>query len=200
MKKVLTMKTLALLKNQKIQIDQHRWGSGIPNNWDNPYADIHIDKRLKNNKDEYKIKIPLNSNRAVTVNRKDGMNIPNKIIKEIQSVLEDENQRSMFTKHIQKIVASYHSDKLSNEQKARQAIDCVRKAFGLPTAMYVVKNEIKDFYAELYYLNQHYYYVVVKRNIISCSLNEGVWKRFIINEDSVIYRYDKECRCFIVKE
>ena len=41
-------------------------------------------------------------------------------------------------------------------------------------------------------LNSHYYYVLLKDGYMYCSLNEGIWKRFLIGEESATYRYNKE--------
>lgn len=181
-----------LLRNQKIRIDNHQRGSGSPNNWDDPTSDVHIEKFIKNNKDKYRIKIPINSNRPITVNKKDGLAVPKWLSKEIREVFEDDKQRRSFVKWICEALSAYNSNRLTPEQMVRQAVGYVGKAFGLPKPLAVFKNDIKGFYAELYYYDAHYYYVAMKRRFIYCALNEGIWKRFRISDNIVSYIYDKD--------
>ena len=180
-----------LLNNQKIRIDHHQRGSNSPNNWDDPTCDIHIDKYVHDNKDKYKIKIPINSNRPITVNGKNGMNIPKRLLKEINEIFNNDTTRQSFVKRICKVISIYKSDKLNQEQRAKQAIGYIRKAFGLKTPKYIFKDDIKNFYAGLYCHNLQYYYVIIKGKFIFCSLNEGVWKRFNVKENKATYIYDK---------
>lgn len=85
------MKIQGLLKNQKIEIDPHKRGCRSHNNWDDPSTEVHIDKVVQNNKDRYSIRIPLNRNTPITVNRKAGLgNAPNWLIREVNEALADE--------------------------------------------------------------------------------------------------------------
>lgn len=183
-----------LLHNQKILIDNHQRGSRTPNNWDNPSSDVHIDKCIKSNKDSYKIKIPINSNRPITINNKNNKNVPKWLKKEICDSFKDDSIRGSFVNYICKAIDAFNSTTLTPKQKAMQAIGNVRRAFELPIPRYVFKNDIKRFYAGLYMYNAHYYYVILKGGYILCSLNEGKWKRFLIDEESATYIYNKDLK------
>lgn len=194
------MEIQGLLHNQKIQIDHHQRGSGTPNEWDDSSNDVHIDKFIENNKDSFKIKIPINSNNPITIDRKDGQDVPEWLKREICDAFKDDKIRRSFVDGICKATSAYNSRQLTSEQRAKQAIGYVRKAFGLPTPRYVFNNEIKRFFAGLYMLNSHYYYVILKDGYMYCSLNEGRWKRFLIGEESATYRYDKEIKSITYTE
>lgn len=188
------MEIQGLLRNQKVRIDHHQRGSGTQNDWDVSFNDVHIDKSIKNNKDAYRIKIPINTNNPVTIDRKDGQGIPEWLKKEVFDAFKDSNIRRSFVEGICKATSAYNSKKMTREQRAKQAIGYVRKAFGLPTPRYIFRNDIKNFFAGLYMLNSHYYYIILKDGYMYCSLNEGTWKRFLIGEESAIYIYNKEIK------
>lgn len=183
-----------LLRNQKVRIDTHQRGSGTLNEWDQSSSDVHIDKYIKSNKDAFSIKIPINNNNPVTIDRKDGQSVPEWLKKEISGAFKDESIRRSFVDGICKATSAYYSKKLTPEQRAKQAIGYVRKAFGLPTPRYVFRNDIKTFFAGLYMFNSHYYYIILKDRYMYCSLNEGTWKRFLIGEEFASYIYNKEIK------
>jgi hypothetical protein len=60
-----------LLEKQTIRIDDHKRGTREIKNWDDPGADVHIDKRTKykvNGKvQSVTIRIPINNNRQISV-------------------------------------------------------------------------------------------------------------------------------------
>lgn len=194
------MEIQGLLHKQKIVIDHHQRGSGTPNDWDDSSKEVHIDKFIKHGKDSFKIKVPINSNNPITIDRKDGQDVPEWLKREICETFKDDKIRSSFVDGICKATSAYNSKHLTSEQRAKQAIGYVRKAFGLPTPRYVFKNEIKNFFAGLYMLNSHYYYVLLKDGYMYCSLNEGIWKRFSIGEESATYRYDREIKSITYTE
>lgn len=194
------MKIQGLLKNQKIQIDPHKRGTGTPTCWDNPADEVHIDKYVNNNKDSYNIKIPINSNNPVTINRDEKQEIPEWLKKEIKDTFEDEKIRRSFVSGICRATSVYCSKIMSPEQRAKQAVGYVRKAFGLPTPRFVFRNDIKKFYAGLYFFRNHYYYVIFKSGRIYCSLNEGKWRRFSIDGKKAVYNYNKDISCTLIED
>ena len=92
----------ALLKNQTIRIDAHQYGNREVNNWDNITQDIHLDKntdyKIEGKKQYISIKIPLNSNRDISVvsRSKKQSEVPRSLQKEIQNVFKDINLRERF--------------------------------------------------------------------------------------------------------
>ena len=87
------MKLSPLINNQDIFIDAHgHEKEGI--SFSDERFDIHLHKKTKYRIDgkiqEVHIRIPLNSNRSVTIKnaRNQHIDIPNKLLKEIHAVLE----------------------------------------------------------------------------------------------------------------
>ncbi|MCM1034910.1 MAG: hypothetical protein NC038_00170 [Paludibacter sp.] len=79
-----------LVKKQIIRIDNHKWGGGVVNDFNDSSQDVHLHKVFKFNrkKGECSIRIPLNNNQDVSVIG----DIPICIQKEIQDVLGDPSQ------------------------------------------------------------------------------------------------------------
>lgn len=177
-----------LIKNQQIRVDNHGYGNGKVNSWDSS-DDVHLHKKVHGKGGEYEIKVPLNSNRKVTIKCK-GKNetaIPEFIEKEIQDTFKDDDVRRAFVDSIVKAVKNYNSQDLNVEQRARQALGYIGKAFNLGKVRKVFKNDIKEFYAHLYYTNSVWTYIVLYNGVFCISNNTGSWKRFKQNGDEVIY-------------
>lgn len=186
------MSITKLIKGQQIRIDSHQRGTGVQNNWDNKNADVHMDKIVKRKKEEYKIKVPLNSNRKVTVNRKSDQGIPAHIRTEVTRAFSNDNIRKRFVKDIYNAIEAYNSKNLSHEQRTQQALGYIGNAFGLGKIRRVFKNDIKDLYACLYLNNAIWSYVICLHGIFILSNNTGKWKRFMISEDKITYKYSVE--------
>lgn len=99
-----------LVKGQKIRIDNHRRGAGGIDYFDDPANDIHLDKTLydgKKKNGEYQIRVPLNSDRPVTVNREENERIPNRLLDEVQTAFEDRDKRNRFVGEMREILQGY---------------------------------------------------------------------------------------------
>lgn len=86
----------SILKNQTIRIDNHQRG-GVPMRWDDESQDIHLHKSQNSDKkqQQYEIRIPLNSNRKITINN-EAKPIPSKIKKEINKAFKSPSKKSKF--------------------------------------------------------------------------------------------------------
>lgn len=118
-----------LVQGQEIRIDNHRRGAGSIDYYDDPANDIHLDKtvydgRKRNGK--YQIRVPLNSNRPVTVNRDENQFFPNRILGEIQTAFSNKKKRETFVKEISKVLGQYPVKNEENAQKDR-VFDALKK-------------------------------------------------------------------------
>ena len=125
-----------LVKGQKIRIDNHRRGTGGIDYFDDPANDIHLDKTMydgKKKKGSYQIRVPLNSNRPVTVNRDEEKEIPKRLLEEVQSAFVDDEKRKRFVKEMSDVLNGYPiKDKnQANVDKVKTAMRKVADAFGL---------------------------------------------------------------------
>lgn len=115
------MKLSPLINNQDIFIDAHgHEKEGI--SFSDERFDIHLHKKTKYRIDgkiqEVHIRIPLNSNRSVTIKnaRHQHIDIPNKLLKEIHAVLEkDKNLRVNFANEIKNVLENYYNVFLDKE-------------------------------------------------------------------------------------
>lgn len=128
-----------LIKGQTIMIDDHHRGQVLAN-FDDPNADIHLDKKA--NDGQYRIRVPLNSNRPVTVERKGGRRnideIPQNIVREVQSSFEDAVKRDEFVKWIISELKNFpyrdqnrENDRNRDINKAFGALRRISQHFGL---------------------------------------------------------------------
>lgn len=187
-----------LIKNQKIEIDAHHRGDGTANSWDSP-NEVHLEKKCKSNKDSYNIKIPLNSNNPVTINRKDNQTVPSSIKKEVENALKDPQTRQEFVNNVLNAIEAYSSN-LPDDVKARQAIGYIRKAFNLGIPRCCFRRNIKNFYACLFYYNNTWVYVIIQKKRIIIAANEKPWKRFTQSENKFNYIFDPNVTEILYKE
>lgn len=120
-----------LIKDQTIRIDDHLQDGRVPHRWDDD-RDIHIDKTTNNNKHKVRIKIPLNSDREITVTnaREEQIDdIPRKIRKEITKTLSNKKRREEFVDSVLDVVQGFGAN-IENREHARQIIDRISKHFG----------------------------------------------------------------------
>lgn len=108
----------ALIKDQRVRIDNHRKGAGGIDYYDDPANDIHLDKTVydgRKEKDIYQIRVPLNSERPVTINRDEDLRMPNRIMQEIQKAFQDADTRQHFIDEVWDVLKNYP---LKNKEKA----------------------------------------------------------------------------------
>ena len=119
-----------LIKDQTIRIDDHLQDGRIPHRWDGD-RDIHIDKTTNNGKDKVRIKIPLNSDREITViNAKEEIDgIPRKIQKEITKALSNKKIREEFVDSVLEVVQRFGAN-IENKEHAKQIVNRISKHFG----------------------------------------------------------------------
>lgn len=119
-----------LIKDQTIRIDDHLQDGRVPHRWDDD-RDIHIDKTTNSGKDKVRIKIPLNSDREITVtNAKEKIDgIPRKIRKEITKALSNKKIREEFVRSVLEVVRDFGAN-IENKEHAKQIVDRISKHFG----------------------------------------------------------------------
>ena len=173
-----------LIQNQTIIIDNHNWGTGKINDWDDDTQDIHFDKEthypIGGKKQKVKIKVPLNSKRPVTFSNTIGKGIdviPQKLKNEIKGAFSDERKRQFFIKDLIKTLENYPSI-MSNSGKARDAILKLSEHFDLNLTGRDIKTYIGD-YLESISQNftdeeskKRYFIEFNRKNIIAGELNK----------------------------
>jgi hypothetical protein len=175
-----------LLEKQTIRIDDHKRGNREIKDWDDPSADVHIDKRTKykiNGKTRsVTIRIPINSERAISIEIEGDRDaeMPNRLYREIRKVLKDNPQKARdLATDIMDEITDYRSQ-LANEEKASAALDRLSKHFDLEwtrnkIATYV--NGKLEVYTEIYtYKHQKNYYFTLNTQFIELSDITG-WSR-----------------------
>lgn len=125
-----------LVKGQKIRIDNHKRGTGVVDYYDDPANDIHLDKTMydgKKKNGEYQIRVPLNSNRPVTVNREENKRIPGRLLDEIQDAFGNPDKKQRFVDGMREVLKGYPiRDKNNvNVDKVQEAMNRISNAFGL---------------------------------------------------------------------
>lgn len=125
-----------LVKGQKIRIDNHRRGTNGVVYYDDSANDIHLDKTLydgKKKNGEYQIRVPLNSERPVTVNRNQKERIPNRLLKEILTAFEDSDKRNRFVKEMRDVLQGYpiRNKNASEIDRVQYAMRRISDAFDL---------------------------------------------------------------------
>ena len=156
------MNVSPLIKQQTIIIDPHRRKYSA--RWDNSADDIHLHKKAKNNKD-YEIRVPLNSKRRVNVTNANGSStIPGWLKKEVQEAFNDDQKREKFIKDVVSAVKNYNDKTKTQEQRARQAMGNIKRAFGLECSRGVIKGWIRKslkLYAQLFVEQDNYYHIII---------------------------------------
>lgn len=125
-----------LINGQKIRIDNHRRGAGGIDYYDDPANDIHLDKTLydgKKKNGEYQIRVPLNSERPVTVNRRENVEIPWRLLEEVQDAFADERKRSTFVNEMKEVLKGYpiKDGGRADSDKVKDAMEKISDAFDL---------------------------------------------------------------------
>lgn len=162
------MKISPLIQGQEIFIDPHR--TNYSARWDNLADDIHLHKKTQKGKDEYTIKIPLNSLREVTILRKNNnkAKVPESVLREVSKAFEDEKVRNAFVKDVVNAVKDYYDTSKTQEHRARQAMGNIKKAFGLDYPRTTIKGWIRNslkLYSQLFEVKGTNYYVILTKDL-----------------------------------
>lgn len=175
-----------LINNQNIIIDDHKRGSKEIKDWDNPANDIHIDKETKykidGKKQKIKIRIPINSNRDISITNKSGFKIelPKKLKKEIIKAFENKKTRDVFVKELIPIIDNFSSN-IENIEKAKLTLDKIAKHFDLEWKTQEIINKYQKIlieYTQIYQDNKEQYYITINSSRIKIS-NVDNWYRAI---------------------
>ena len=130
------MKLRPLIKDQKLFIDAHGHEREDIHFEDEQY-DIHLHKktnyRIGGKIQEVNIRIPLNSMRPVTITnaRSKYMDVPLRLLREIQEAFSDEELRSQFVREISEIIQNYFHV-FWNKELAKKVLARISKFFDLP--------------------------------------------------------------------
>lgn len=131
----MSLKTI--LERQTIKVDNHQWGTALPNDWKDKNQDIHIDKTTKNYKlygkhVTVRIKIPINSDNPVTctINGTKNNSIPPGLLKEIQDTLANKESRQPFIDDLVKTIKNYDLV-MHTKENASDALNRLSKHFDL---------------------------------------------------------------------
>lgn len=125
-----------LVKGQKIRIDNHRRGAGGIDYYDDPANDIHLDKTMydgRKKEGEYRIRVPLNSDRPVTINRDEYQRISNRLVEELQAAFEDDEKRNRFVHELRDVLQAYPIRDMhhQNIDRVLEAMKKISDAFDL---------------------------------------------------------------------
>ncbi len=128
------MNLTKLLNKQTVMIDPH--GHYENDIWDDPRYEIHLHKSTKYKIDGKKcdidIIVPLNRNDKVRCkkDKKQSIDIPNSIRKEIQKAFEDNDKRSNFVKELSTAINRYKSSK-TEEYRIYDSLKKIGTVFGI---------------------------------------------------------------------
>ncbi len=182
-----------LIDKQKIIIDDHKRGTGEVKDWDLSSNDIHIDKTTKHKIEgkiqNVQIRVPINSNRPINVENKQGGSIPKTLQKEIKRAFENKRKREKFINDLSSVLENYHST-LSNIDKLRDALAKISKHFGLEWTqreVIIYRDEALKYYSQLHTnpLGKEYYILIHTESIELGDIDE-------INRDNFDWKsYDR---------
>ncbi|WP_278584000.1 hypothetical protein [Coprobacter fastidiosus] len=147
----MMMSLRSLIKKQIVTIDDHKRGCQEIKNWDDPNFDVHIDKvtqyTINGEKTAVRIKIPINSDRSITIVNKRRNNIdniiPQKLKKEISKAFENKQIREDFLSDLIEVLKNYDSV-MSTENKAKSALTKISKHFGLRLPTKKIASYVND--------------------------------------------------------
>ena len=142
-----------LIKNQKIRIDDHSRGEAL-GHFDNDNVDIHLDKEAKSG--EYRIRVPLNTNRPVNVEVKGRRSfrdeVPENIAREVRDAFEDVNKRRAFVDDLINELRNYpyrdagrQNNKYADINRAFGALRRLSRHFGLDWSDRTVRGFLKEY-------------------------------------------------------
>ena len=186
----------ALIKGQRVRIDNHRQGSRSIDYYDDPANDIHLDKTVYDGRKEkktYQIRVPLNSERPVTINRDEDLTIPNRIMREIREAFKDSDTRKHFINEIRDVLKNYPlknktKDIVREEEIEGRVYDAMRRialCFGLEWKEEQLKKYIRETqilgkrYIGLLSENDNIYYLAFEKKQIIVADYKKIGHRFI---------------------
>lgn len=144
------MSLKGLIDNQTIIIDDHKRGNGEQKNWDDPAAEVHIDKTtdysIEGKRQKVRIRIPINSDRELSIEnrRKQELNnIPSQLRKEIRNAFEDKKTRERFIKDLIEILKGFDTA-LSSKQRVQQILNKLSKHFELEWTNEIIATYTSD--------------------------------------------------------
>ena len=195
--KVVDMKKL--LQRQRIKIDNHHQGSGKINYYEDPANDIHLHKTMYNGRKRngcYEIRVPLNSERPVTVNREEGIgNVPKHLLKEVRGAFKNQKKRENFIKELSKVLKNYP---IKNREKGKE-IDRVFDAMRRIAQCFTIEwddKQIKKYIREtkidgLTYIcllkdNNVTYYISIKKGLIISKIGHKYVKEWCPLENEYV--------------
>lgn len=168
-----------LIQGQKLQIDNHRQGAGTVDYYDDPANDIHLHKTIydrRRKRETYQIRIPLNSDREVTVNREEGLDIiPQYLSNEISNAFKDDAKRQSFVKEISSILKNYPIRNPENYavDKSFDALKRIARCFDLDWKDDQVRKYIREtqtdgikFISKIQERDYTYYLAIDKKKIV----------------------------------
>lgn len=134
-------------------IDDHRRGHAHAH-FDEEDADIHLDKKAKSGK--YRIRVPLNTNRPVTIEmngrRNEVEEVPQHIAREIRDAFEDADKRRRFVEDIVQELRNYpyldeakENDRNRDINRAFGALRRISRRFGLDWSNRTVRTFLKEY-------------------------------------------------------
>lgn len=175
-----------IINKQTIIIDDHKRGSGEIKNWDDPTADVHIDKTtnypVDGEKQNIRIKVPINSNRPIEIKngkRKKLNDIPRILKREIRDAFENKEKRESFVKDIINHIKEFDTI-LENEDRAKQVLENISKHFDLEwndEKIATYSNDILELYTQNYTDDKgSQYFITVDKEKIKIGENNGYAK------------------------
>lgn len=167
-----------LINRQSIIIDDHRRGAREINNWDDPSADIHIEKLTKTKFEgkyqNLKIRIPINSERKISIQSKHSKMdvIPSSLLKEIRKAFSNKKKRNDFIVDLITILKNFESN-LDSIEKARAVMKRISKHFELEWTDQIITNHFNDALNEITQVfiddKKKQYYITINRKRIKIS-------------------------------
>lgn len=178
------MSLKSLIDKQTIIIDDHKRGNREIKDWDNPNADIHIDKKtnysIGGKEREVRIRLPINSSRPVKIeakgNKKRIADIPRSLKREIQEAFGDKQIREDFMGDVVDTLKNYETI-LNSEQRVEQVLKNLSRHFDLEWTdkkIATYKNDILELYTRNYTDEKgHQFFITVDREKIKIGENNG---------------------------
>ena len=184
-----------LIKNQTIRIDDHSRGIKL-GHFDDDNADIHLDKKAKSG--EYRIRVPLNTNRPVNVEIKGRHNpqdeVPEFIVREVRDAFSNVDKRRAFINDLINELRNYPyrdaARAMHRNADINRAFEALRlsRHFGLEWSNRTVRGFLKEYRSlglrcmviitdgpYLYYLSFYRYCFMISDYMMVGLRDRGSW-------------------------
>ena len=149
------MNPLPLLDGQSIRICNHHRGCGIPNDINDPSADVHLHKNPNHGRNFHGvIHIPLQGEPIISIENQFNDHhkfeeIQTRLITEVREVFQEHTNdpitRPNFIRELIDILRNNWNDKLDSEERAKDIAQRIGRAFGLENE---VENIIRKSHTE----------------------------------------------------